>query len=227
MKISTATNQGKRDAQQDYYGICEESIYVVADGHSEGGEIVAKNIVEEIIWNSIEPNEKNILKLFKNLDKQNQFQNCGSTVTAAWRLEKGKFIIAQLGDSQIYWRNKGEVFVSWGHGISNLENDDYYTLLQKGVQFLGPYQRAVRNPNRMLNLSRAIGDLAFEKNVSKIPDIFEIEADAFVISSDGFTGGTEIVKKLLDSGAEASMFIENQKERGIVDNISVIVCYEE
>lgn len=227
MTVTTATNIGKREEQQDALGVSEGegSLYaVIADGHgSEGGEI-ARGVVEDIISNSLkEPLSESIPELFKNLAAQ-YFQGDSGTTVAFVAYEKGKFHFAQLGDSSITWIFQGKVYHWAGHNVSNPDNPDIEKLEEAGVTIYGRYQICPQG-RRMLQLTRSIGDLCFGAQVSKVPDILEVEADAVVICSDGFTGDIQEVKKLLDARANAAMFIKNQETRGIKDNISVIAIY--
>jgi serine/threonine protein phosphatase PrpC len=225
MEFSSATNIGLRDKNQDFYGICEDC-FCVADGHGYYGEETAKAVVEEIIWNELKPPFKeNILSLFQKLDADNRIaDDYGSTVSAVW-YKNGKFVLAQCGDSPIFYLSEGQVYHLVGHNVANLQNPDVAKLRKDGVPLGEKYQMCPRG-RRWLQLTRSIGDTCFGEQVSKIPDILVVDAEAVLICSDGFTGNAEDVKKLFDKKANASEFIRNQEERGIVDNITAITIYE-
>lgn len=226
MEFSTATNIGQRDSNQDFYGVGEDC-FCVADGHGHFGDITAKSIVETVIWNDLKPPFKeNILALFAKLDSENRMaHDFGSTVSAVW-YKNGKFIITQCGDSPVFFRNNGEIYHLVGHNVSNATNPDIKKLKKMGVAMTEKYQVCPQN-RRWLQLTRSIGDISFGEQVSKVPDILEVEADALLICSDGFNGGVDEVKKLFDMRATAGDCIKNQNQRGILDNITAIIVYNE
>lgn len=221
MEFSFATNIGKREKNQDCFGI-ENDCACVADGHGEFGEQTALNITLQLLGAPLQdPPHEEILKLFKKLDESNK-EEWGSTVSAAW-IKGGDIWIAQLGDSPIFWEDNGKMFHLAGHNVAYYDNPDVVALYKRGAQFYIEH-KYLASPDgiHLLQLSRSIGDSKFGDFVSKVPEIFKIHAQKLLICSDGYTGTKENVKKLFDSNPKASDFIEEQKTRGISDNITCI-----
>ncbi len=217
MKISSTTDIGLRNENQDRF-IAAPDVLAVADGHGyEGGKVAEKviNFTRSFKYSDT---------FFADMDKENQDLESGTTISCVWPKGKGKFLAAIIGDSPIFYRFEGKVYQFSDHNVKNINNPDLERIAGIGGTFYANYVVA-QNGVSLLAMTRAIGDRVFEDFVSKEPDIYEFEADAVLVSSDGYDGTVEDVTRLFEKKANAERFLEDQEIRGVKDNCTIVVAY--
>lgn len=225
MKFSTATNIGARHENQDRF-LATEDRWIVCDGHGDDGSVFASYLVREAA--KLNPNVEEIESFFNNLSLNPPFPNIysGGTTFAGVFKKEDKFLAVMLGDSRIFYRRDDVVYEIPDHSMSHQYNPDIPKLEDMGAKIIQARNGAhyISKNGRYLALSRRFGDKYFGELVSLVPDFYLFEADAIIVSSDGFTGNTKIVKTFLDSCSKACD-IEKWQDPTMYDNFTAIVAY--
>ena len=132
-----------------------------------------------------------------------------------------------LGDSRIFYSRDEAVYDIPDHSLSHEYALDLPRLEDMGAQIIksqnGSYY--VGKNGQYLAMSRRFGDDSFGELVVTEPDFYLFEADAIVVTSDGFKGSKEVVKKILDKRGAACDLLKWQMP-DLDDNFTAIVAYE-
>lgn len=227
MDISYVTDIGERDSQQDNFLAAPDRL-VVCDGHGPDGHVFSSFLVREAATfpNSAEGIEEKFREY--NDPDQNflpRILTGGTTFAGVFKRDDG-FLICQLGDSYIWYRRDGIVYEILNHSLSHEYCPDIPKLEDMGAEIIksanGSYY--VGKNGRYLAMSRRFGDPHFGELLSPEPDFYLVQADAIVVTSDGFTGGKKIIEKVLAERGKAAKLLEWQQPQ-LYDNFTAIIAY--
>lgn len=239
MIIGALTDVGliRKDNQDSYFASkdLEFPLFILADGmggHNTGN--IASNMAVENIQNFFSTNKdklvskENIINSIKESIKDANYQiynksltdkkysGMGTTVTLAYILDSIIYI-GHVGDSRAYYIGNAEIEqITEDHSLVN-------ELVRKGSITA---TEASGHPKKNI-ITRAVG------TSSKVEiDIYEKEYELnhnLLICSDGLTDMIgdkkilEIINKKEDIIIKCNMLIENAKDKGGLDNITVIL----
>jgi protein phosphatase len=221
MKAVQYSHQGKRDNQEDAYGLENDKFFVVCDGVGghEKGEVASNFVVDYVkshfteleVVNKISLQELIVnaqLAINQQLVETPEANGMGTTFAGVFRGDDA-FYIVHLGDSRIYWvkpRSK-QIWHTWDHSMVG-------NLMQMG-EITREEGRFHPNGNR---ISKAI--IANAEGKTSKPDISKITqvdaGDLFLICSDGVTEAWseyELVEVLCDSQKTVEQKLASIQER--------------
>lgn len=221
MKAVQYSHQGKRDNQEDAYGLVNDKFFVVCDGVGghEKGEIASNFVVDYVkshfteleVVNKISLQELIVnaqLAINQQLVETPEAAGMGTTFAGVFRGHDA-FYIVHLGDSRIYWvkpRSK-QIWHTWDHSMVG-------NLMQMG-EITREEGRFHPNGNR---ISKAI--IANAEGKTSKPDISKVTqvdaGDLFLICSDGVTEAWseyELIEVLCDSQKTVEQKLASIQER--------------
>lgn len=241
-RVSTATDQGPRDKQEDFvvtFPFSGGYLLAVMDGH--GGKEAAKTChdnIERLFMPAKDPKEmkRALMSLVSKLSTATQHIFGGTTLSIAVVMENtGVVILASLGDSPIFVRDaKGKIRVSKDDNIIANPEALKEALARGGAYSKGYiYNRVTWDHG--LEMSRALGDSSLGNVLRRTPHVscVRINRDSIiVVATDGVLDpykhvstketGREIIS-LAENGYDAEKILAFYEARGIVDNASVIL----
>ena len=239
MKITSATDVGHRPYQEDQLVIQQDDaglFVAVFDGHCGHQVSVPAAACVYDLWNEITGHpEYRLLELFKQLTSKFQQSNSGSTASIAYiPRSQNNVYCAVLGDSPIviYDKSIGWANVSPAHNVT-IHMSDRADLTEKGAFFNGPYYFS-KGINKGLQLTRALGDVAFSGYIKTEPDIYTIplaNVSWILMASDGLFdpkhSPTNVynnnIIKIINAGADASILVNYATQVPTYDNASAIL----
>lgn len=245
MQFGLVTDKGlKRDINQDYYGVIEETehfpyIFVIADGMGghKAGEVASKLSVDLSVVHvkealNKELDEKKIISRLKDVVKKvnsevykascEKEDNRGMGTTLIITVVMSHYVvIAHVGDSRVYIFRENK--------LKKITNDHSYVeeLIKNGTI---TKEEAKENPNKNV-LTRAVG---YSSKVDV--DIYTYDKkdkDVFMMCTDGLTNMVDestIEKVFLTTDKPqdiANSLIEKSNKNGGLDNITIIVFKDE
>lgn len=241
-RISSATKQGPRDYQEDFYfhlHIASKSglkgeLLAVMDGHSGSGAaaLCAREIKNDFRISRAADAETALKRLVKKLALKTENLTSGSTLSLALVVYAPLQVsVAILGDSPVVVLDKqGELHLSPEHNVrSNL--DERRAAEKRGGIYDHGYIFEPIGRNG-LQMSRALGDAHLGKIISREPEIYTIAKPAWVlVASDGLfdpshkdtSGLMEEIKDFAVAGATAERLMEWAEERELQDNATALV----
>ncbi len=202
-RVLTATAAmllGKRPQQEDRFVISEVThgkyqgtVLAVMDGHSGSDQIpvYCKRQLTKTLLSCAKKagSEEEMLRMaVTRLHLKTQKLRGGSTISICFVNEKtGRVTIAILGDSPVITMNaNGEIRRSLAHNArTNIE--DRLAAIKSGARYFDGY---IEIPNgHGLQLTRSLGDMDFDKVLSREPEVYTVEnTEIVVVASDGLIG---------------------------------------
>ncbi len=235
LEVGQGTNAGMiRSGNEDsYFSDPEQGIFVVADGmggHAAGEvasdmavRIVADELrdVREVSVEAASERVEHSLKranlaIYQRTLTEVDKQGMGTTASVLL-LQRGHYLIGQVGDSRIYLLREGR--------LQQLTKDHSYVQEQVDAGVLTPEQARYHPYSNVI--TRCIGAGAEVE-----PDIYRGEVrrgDVFLVASDGLTGMVDDrrLQQLLMARASAQRVVDalisEANGRGGLDNITAIV----
>jgi serine/threonine protein phosphatase PrpC len=235
LEVGQGTNAGMiRSGNEDsYFSDPEQGIFVVADGmggHAAGEvasdmavRIVADELrdVREVSVEAASERVEQSLKranlaIYQRTLTEVDKQGMGTTASVLL-LQRGHYLIGQVGDSRIYLLREGR--------LQQLTKDHSYVQEQVDAGVLTPEQARYHPYSNVI--TRCIGAGAEVE-----PDIYRGEVrrgDVFLVASDGLTGMVDDrrLQQLLMARASAQRVVDalisEANGRGGLDNITAIV----
>jgi serine/threonine protein phosphatase PrpC len=245
MKISTASELGLRDYQEDRYVVHHTNAGVllgIMDGH--GGEDVADVCRDYLatFWDlsilNRHPQEALGLVVWQ-LDCITNEYHCGSTVSLAFVPTAEDFVhVATLGDSPVIVRSPdGIAHVSTSHNVrTNLEERE--AAIKRGAEYRNGYifdAQQWRNGDG-LQMGRALGDSSLSTILSRKPSIeTHVLGDFILLGSDGILDPSHenelqaaaAVIALIDNGGDAQDIVDRAVKLPSEDNATAILFTKE
>eukprot|EP01129_Flabellula_baltica_P003223 TRINITY_DN13032_c0_g1_i1.p1 TRINITY_DN13032_c0_g1~~TRINITY_DN13032_c0_g1_i1.p1 ORF type:complete len:430 (+),score=70.71 TRINITY_DN13032_c0_g1_i1:50-1339(+) len=251
LNFSYAECIGKRSTMEDAYFLLghvghdrELDAFGLFDGH--GGDDVSKfaaSYFPAVIDKKLRKHKRNpkefIKKVFTDASKIIKEKRLVGGSTALVGLVIDNFCyIANLGDCRaIFYQDGNTIRVTTDHTPA-LEEEKERIVHAGGfvTETITREGYAIHRINGQLAVSRALGDLIFEKYISHEPDVFKIEFtsndDFLIVACDGLWDmvedeeATQICKQFIEEGdllSASERLRDVSYFRGSTDNISVLV----
>jgi serine/threonine protein phosphatase PrpC len=242
LNITTATNQGEQDYQEDRL-LTEQNncgaLLAVADGHGDDAD-TASLVCQELpkIWSTRKTGSEtrqNISTLFRKLNQLTSANTSGTTLSMAWvSLESKTLYTGILGDSLVAVNNpEQELWVGPEHNArSNPEERD--AAIKRGAVFDGRY---LYYRGRGLQISRSLGDSALAPILNRSPEIFVVpivRGSVILIASDGIFSSWRDhydtahrfawVLDIIHHDGDAQAIVNDAVQHGAMDNVTVVLC---
>ena len=238
--ISYATDIGLRPYQEDRFVVCSDGehpgiklLMAVMDGH--GGPEVSEFLSASLLEYFLTKGGGSLRETIRLLSEQTELMEAGSTlsVVVISKADETTAYIAVIGDSPVIVRDKeGRIIMSPEHNVrSNAQERD--ASIDRGAIYEGGY---IWDPftGRGLQMSRALGDSALSKVLSREPEIYEVELgpESFIIiGSDGLFDPShadtknqmERLVQMVSGGADAQDLVNDALVRRTGDNVTAIV----
>jgi PPM family protein phosphatase len=232
LRVSALSDVGLvRKNNEDSFSICAPRLFMVADGMGghEAGEVASKitvtAIYEYVLKYETEQRAEVLLRdaiqdanrqVYETAVARPECSGMGTTVSVVL-LSDGLIHWAHVGDSRIYLFREGE------HQLLTDDHSVVWQLLKQGG--LTPREAEVHPQRNML--TRAVGTEAqIEIDVGSTPFL---SGDQLLLCTDGLTNlvsGEElaqVTKRMTDTDEAVKYLVNQAKERGGFDNITVIL----
>ncbi|XP_057869224.1 probable protein phosphatase 2C 20 [Cryptomeria japonica] len=218
-------------------------LFAIFDGH--GGSEVAKYLKENLFDVVLEhpkfstDTQLAIRESFMAIDQRildmgetSRAWRAGSTATTAFLMDKGRLIVANVGDSRaILSRGKVAIDLSVDHEPQKPQEREM--IESKGGEVSRIISGDVYRVDMTLAMSRAFGDYTLKAHITVEPDIWDDELTAddefFIIASDGLwhvmssQEAVDLAREAPGAKEAAKALIQAAVRRHSRDDISVLV----
>lgn len=210
--IETAQEIGARFEQEDRFVALGGGAVVLAviDGHYTAHcADTVKELFSSYTWKP-----ETILENFAACAKETKYCDSGAAASLCL-IEDGTVHTAILGDCPVFLETEEEMITFPVHNIASFRDDDEF--IKKGGGRIEERYHFYRSLG--IQMTRCFGDYEIP-TVQKVPHIYRTEGvKRVIICSDGWTGTPERAKSL----KTANEFIEDQRERGMRDNTTIVL----
>jgi serine/threonine protein phosphatase PrpC len=246
VRISSASAQGERAAQEDRYVIHHTqhgTLLAVMDGH--GGSVVAEVCKDYLAafwdvsvltenYDACRPFDKALTIVAWQLDSVTNEYNSGSTISLVFIPKNGSQIhVATLGDSPVITREpSGVCHVSPSHNVRTNLAERAAAVQRGGVYRDGYIWNGYGDLAEGLQMARSLGDGGMGAVISKEPTVETVPLGDFVLlGTDGlFDPGHENelqaiahMVEIIDQGGEAQALVDRALQVPTGDNATALL----
>lgn len=236
MDITSATEQGLRDYQEDRYIFHDTphgSLFAVFDGHC--GYRAAEKCFRELpdVWDkAIIPDDLSatFMATFSVLDSLTQHMTDGTSASLVFiPVDEKSVHVAILGDSPVLVRlSEGKWNVSPEHNVRTNHSERAEAERRGGLYYNGYICKGENG----LQMSRALGDFPLRSILNRQPEIYRLDSDGVVLlATDGVfdpshhNSEREIaaVTRMIGEGATAQNIVDRAIKNRTGDNATAIL----
>ena len=243
MNITTASVIGKRDLQEDRFGVIYRetgTLLAVMDGY--GGAGVAESIRQclENVFDGAKKlggdEEATLVSTFRALNLLFRSRRAGATLSLVWIPQEARFAyVGILGDSPVIIKNPNDTvpWISPEHNVRTNLREREAAIRRGGFYFAG-YLHG-KTGDWGIQISRALGGAVLGEVLDRRPEIFPrpIEPGGIILAvtdgavDPGHEKAAPRIKQLLDlvlGGGDADAVVKDALAHGTDDNATAIVC---